>query len=54
MREPAPSPDCRLPTADCRYRERVSLSAWLTDLCGLGALALFVYAAQLWCGGIAG
>ncbi len=31
-----------------------ALQGWLIDLAALAALALFVTAAQLWCGGLAG
>lgn len=44
-------PDCPLPTADDRAHE--GLHAWLMDLCGLAAIALFVASAILWCGGLA-
>ena len=51
--------DCRLPTADCRdddlpSRAREARAGLLMDLCGLAAIALFVAAAQMWCGGLAG
>lgn len=45
------TPDCPLPTPDCRARE--ARAGFLMDLCGLAAIALFVAAAQLWCGGLA-
>lgn len=53
-----PAPDCRLPAAGCRATgratDREGLYGWLMDLCGLAAIGLFVAAAQLWCGGLAG
>lgn len=54
MRDPAPSPDCRLPAADCRHRERVGLYGWAMDVAGLAALALFVAGTTLLAGGLAG
>lgn len=47
-------PDSPLPTPDCRPEHRDGLHGWMMDIAGLGALALFVTAAQLWCGGLAG
>ena len=47
-------PDFPLPTADDRATDREGLYGWLMDLCGLAAIGLFVTAAQLWCGGLAG
>lgn len=48
MREPAPFPDCRLPTAE----HREGLYGLVMDACGLAALGLFGWAALLWCGGL--
>lgn len=53
-------PDCRLSNADLpvdadgRATDRDGLYGWLMDLAGLAAVAAFVAAAQLWCGGLAG
>ena len=35
-------------------RDREGLYGWVMDLCGLAAIGLFVAAASLWCGGLAG